>query len=1051
MPIIRSDKCHQLLAALVLLLVPVLMANPASGQQQTILQIETGVHEAAVNHMARLADGSVITVSDDKTARIWSPDGLESRGVLLPPIGAGDTGALYAVAASAKAIALGGRMRDQSGSYAVALYTQVPLGVAGLIAALPTPVTALCFSPTGKALAIGLQGGGLRVVTLGDRQVVLQDEHYDHAVTGLSFDPRGRLLATADDGTLRVYDADLKRVTPVALPRGARGYSVAVSPDGRLIAVGDRQRAVVHLVDAERLRPDRDLEGAPRRAGSLLAVAFALDGQTLFAGGSYVDEVGTLYVRRWNLPKGVASDLPAARDLISDMLTLPDGLLFATAEPSVGKLGVDGNVAVTVRSRHLDFRSAGRGGFQLSADGARLRLPIDIAAGAAAPMPTQEAIVFDVRARLIETAPPRGQWEGSPGGSASAAALAPPYAAAAGLGITEWQNSRSARLNGQLIALQDAEMVRSAAVQSSGEGAAVGTDFFVRFVTRQGERWRQPTGAPAWAVNVSADGRWVVAGLADGTVRWYRTQDGRLALSLFVDPPTGRFVLWTPEGFFDHDHRSDGQPDGRSLIGFRFNQPNGRASVLVTIGQLYPRFFRPDLVGLAFRGDAEALRTIADQASLAGTTDTALSEGLPPTVTLLEACELANDPPTAGCAGQTPIIPGGLNTITNGMVRLRYRLTDPTGRVGSVVLSRNDAVASAETLIDRTDDALRIEQATLPVGYGLTVLGLTPVSNSGAVEGAGSQRVTLALNRLLDMRGTAAPGRTSGIQQAITDRPHTTLFVLSVGVQETGNPKWTLANPVNDAIAVADRMREPVNSLYDNTDIVSLVDPHSTVGKILTELRRIAAHSTPDDIVLIFFAGHGRLVDGKYYFAPYDLGRGDPRLMQRLRRAYDPSVSEAEYNAAADALFRTEGLGQEQLLAAIQNIHATRIALIMDTCYSARLADQEMVLTRDTNDTVTNRIGHASGRFILSGSFADAYDFAGTPRAADERDHGLFTSFILRGLNGEADFDHTGRIDIYKLATFTKRHVAEESANWRDVRVQEPAYYFAGNNFFALR
>ncbi len=38
-----------------------------------------------------------------------------------------------------------------------------------------------------------------------------------------------------------------------------------------------------------------------------------------------------------------------------------------------------------------------------------------------------------------------------------------------------------------------------------------------------------------WAVNLSADGRFVVAGYGDGTIRWHRFRDGREVLALF--PP----------------------------------------------------------------------------------------------------------------------------------------------------------------------------------------------------------------------------------------------------------------------------------------------------------------------------------------------------------------------------------------------------------------------------------------------------------------------------------------------------------------------------------
>src|SRR5208283_2410703 len=157
--------------------------------------------------------------------------------------------------------------------------------------------------------------------------------------------------------------------------------------------------------------------------------------------------------------------------------------------------------------------------------------------------------------------------------------------------------------------------------------------------------------------------------------------------------------------------------------------------------------------------------------------------------------------------------------------------------------------------------------------------------------------------------------------------------------------------------------------------------------------------------------------DGRYYFAPSDIGAHDPALINRVRMAN----SEESYDKAVDAVFRAEGLGQDDLLPIVQGMQATRIALLLDTCYSATVADADAVLRHDVNDTVTNRIGHASGRFVLSGSFTEAFDSAaGADQAVGEEGHGLFTSYLLRALQGDAGTDDAGRIDIYKLATFTR-------------------------------
>ena len=53
----------------------------------------------------------------------------------------------------------------------------------------------------------------------------------------------------------------------------------------------------------------------------------------------------------------------------------------------------------------------------------------------------------------------------------------------------------------------------------------------------------------AWAVNISSDGRLAVAGFGDGTLRWFRLQDGAELLALFPHPD-GRWVAWTPQGFY---------------------------------------------------------------------------------------------------------------------------------------------------------------------------------------------------------------------------------------------------------------------------------------------------------------------------------------------------------------------------------------------------------------------------------------------------------------------------------------------------------------------
>ncbi len=995
------------------------------------LVLETGVHEAAINAMAPLADGSgIVTVSDDKTARVWRPDGSDSLGVLLPPIGPGDDGALYAVAASAKVIAVAGRIRMAQGGYGIAFYSTQDFRSLAVISGMPSTVLTMKMSPAGDRLAVGLEAGGLRVFDLKTQSVALDDQEFPGKITSLDFDQSGRLAVAGDDNSVRLYDGGLHRLPALTLRPGARAYGVAFSPDGTRLVAGDRTKPVVHLFDMKAGRFERDLDGAPGKTGSFNVVTFSPDGGTVFGAGSYLDSAGTVQIRRWPLTGGAAADIPVANDLVTSLLPNADGVVFATAEPVLGLVDKANRVHVAQAPRHIDFHDRARTSIRLSHSGTGIE--ITLARG--------RTLVLDVGTRefLRPDAAPRD--------------LTPPATTGFGMAVTEWRDSRTPKVNGQKLALEAAETARSAAV--SPAGAVVGTDFFVRFVGRNGQGWKASAGSPVWAVHAGADGRLVVACFGDGTIHWYNAADGRELIGLFIDPATERFVQWTPAGYFDHDHRTDGQPDGRTLIGYRLNQSTGRTSDFISIGQLYPTWFRPDLVGLSLRDDGTARRKVTEQQAQSGKVSDVLRGGLPPKVTLIDACAVASMT-AANCNGARSIdLPRGRAgdppAVTSPALLVRYKVDDLGGDSGRVVPRLNDAVFNTGIKVESTSGRSRIEHAVIPLARGLNVVRLSPVSGTGAIEAGNGESPEIRLVRSFETK-EKDPSPTA---------PETTarLFALAVGVSKLANPEWNLANPANDATALTDLIRQDRGHLFAGVTAKALIDEAGTKANILAALKDIAEKATPDDVVVIFLAGHGRTVDGHYYFAPNDMGRGDPTLFATLREA----KTDETYDKAVDAVFRAEGLSQDELLPLIQGMQATRIAFILDTCYSATVADADAVLRHDVNATITNRIGHASGRFVLSGSFTQAFDSAaGADAAVGEEGHGLFTSYLLRALKGDAGTDAAGRIDIYKLAVFTKdhvviasRHMLEQNAAKTGEKipdVQQPAYYFAGNEFFAVR
>jgi WD40 repeat protein len=94
----------------------------------------------------------------------------------------------------------------------------------------------------------------------------------------------------------------------------------------------------------------------------------------------------------------------------------------------------------------------------------------------------------------------------------------------------------------------------------------LGTEWSLRLFDKNGkEIWNVPAPSAAWAVNISGNGRVAVAGFADGTIRWYRMEDGKELLAFFPHKDKKRWVIWTPKGYYD------ASPGGEDLIGWHIN------------------------------------------------------------------------------------------------------------------------------------------------------------------------------------------------------------------------------------------------------------------------------------------------------------------------------------------------------------------------------------------------------------------------------------------------------------------------------------------------